>query len=425
MTPPHEDHGASPSPAQGVIGTAGMIDRLRGPASHVIVDVVDPGVGGATPVRQGMTSCGVQPEKPSTPPALLLSAGIVVGATVVSAGVVNLVPATAALTFAAAIIIWLRTTNRRARRTDENTRWASRSGQAFGDWDPKAPGGRQRLLLDHRGLAIVDLGVQREPMAVLLWKSVERLILVPGNERSTDPGLVVHRTDGRVAGFTTSFGLHELMPALDDVGLPTDIEQAMTGATSVRRMAGPIPPPTPPPAPTDPWASVAPPLGAMATATGATAPPSQARRMRSAAPEGTPTTPPAPSTPLTQRPRAAGRLHAQTSESNLGPAPHGRHDPWGTTPEGPWVTPLTSSGFQAPTSPPAADDPWALASTRPAPHAPPHDAPSAPAATGATALTPPPPPPGEAPSAEPGALRDVAGAPTEASPPGRPGVDSL
>lgn len=270
MTAPHEDQSAPSAPLPGVIGTTGLIDQLRGPASHVIVDVVDPGVGGATPIRQAMASVGAQPEKPSTPPALLLTAGIVVGATVVSAGVVNLTPAIAALVFAAAIIVWLRVTNHRARRTDENTRWASRSGQAFGAWEPGAPDGRRRLLLDHRGLAVVDLGVHREPMAVLLWKSIERLILVPGNERSTDPGLLVHRTDGRVAGFTTAFSLHELMPALDDVGLPTDIEQAMAGATSVRRNAKPLPP-TPPAPPADPWANVAPAPtpGALATSVGA------------------------------------------------------------------------------------------------------------------------------------------------------------
>ncbi|MCB1005041.1 MAG: hypothetical protein KDB35_12735, partial [Acidimicrobiales bacterium] len=262
MTAPDEDqHHAAPQPVPpppppGRIGAARVVDSLRGPASHVIVDVVDPGVGGATPVRQAMTTLGVRLEKPSTPPALLLSGGIVVAATVVSAGIVNLAPAIAALCFAGVVVVWSRIANRRARRTDENTRWASRSGQAFGAWDPGCPTDRRRLLLDQRGLAVVDLGVAREPLAVLLWKQIERLILVPGSERSTDPGLVVHRVDGRVAGFTTAFGLHELMPALDDVGLPTDIEQAIAGAVTFWRSA-PLPP-SPPAPPADPWAKVAP-----------------------------------------------------------------------------------------------------------------------------------------------------------------------
>ncbi len=275
MTTPHEDE-AAPPPVPGVIGTAGMINQLRGPASHVIVDVVDPGVGGATPVRQAMTSLGVKTEKPSTPPALLLSGGIVVGATVVSAGIVNLTPAVAALVFAGVVVFWLRFTNRRARRTDESTRWASRSGQPFGAWEPGAPAGRQRLLIDQRGLAIVDLGAQREPLAVLLWKSIDRLILVPGNERATDPGLVVHRTDGRIAGFTTGFGLHEVMPALDDVGLPTDIEQAMAGTTTARRSPSPLPAAAPAP-PADPWANIAPLSVGPAATMGAPSPPPPAR----------------------------------------------------------------------------------------------------------------------------------------------------
>lgn len=271
MTTPHEDE-AAPPPVPGVIGTAGMINQLRGPASHVIVDVVDPGVGGATPVRQAMTSLGVKTEKPSTPPALLLSGGIVVGATVVSAGIVNLTPAVAALVFAGVVVFWLRFTNRRARRTDESTRWASRSGQPFGAWEPGAPAGRQRLLIDQRGLAIVDLGAQRDPLAVLLWKAIDRLILVPGNERATDPGLVVHRTDGRIAGFTTGFGLHEVMPALDDVGLPTDIEQAMAGTTTARRSPSPLPAAAPAP-PADPWANIAPLSVGPAATMGAPSPP--------------------------------------------------------------------------------------------------------------------------------------------------------
>lgn len=242
--------------------TAGMIHSLRGPASHVVVDIVDPGVGGATPVRQALTTFGAHPEKPSTSPTLLLSGGIVVAATVVSAGIVNLTPAVASLVFAAGVVIWQRVTARRARRTDENTRWASRSGQAFGAWDPAAPLGRRRLLIDQRGLAVVDLGVQREPLAVLLWKSVNRLILVPGNERTTDPGIVVHRTDGNVALFSTSFNLHEVMTGLDQVGVPTDIEQAISGAISVRRNRPPLgsTPPPPPAPPVDPWSRVEPPI---------------------------------------------------------------------------------------------------------------------------------------------------------------------
>ena len=348
MTAANEDQSV-PTPVPGVIGTAGMIDRLRGPASHVIVDVVDPGVGGATPVRQAMTSVGMQPEKPSTSPALLLTAGIVVAALVVSAGVVDLTPAIAALVFAVAIVVWLRVTNHRARRTDENTRWASRSGQAFGAWEPDAPAGRQRLLLDHRGLAVVDLGVQREPMAVLLWKSVERLILVPGNERSTDPGLVVHRTDGRVAGFTTAFSLHELMPALDDVGLPTDIEQAMAGATTMRRTGTPLPPPPAAP-PADPWANVAPPPGALALATGAVTP-----AERSAEPVVEPATTEFPLTPRRSPTAPAGALfNAETaapvgtpSRSILPPTPAAEVAP--PPPPAPGPAPVVV--FDAPVTP--------------------------------------------------------------------------
>ncbi len=254
--PPPPPSAPTTGPAgAGVVNTTGLLRQLRGPASHVVVDVVDPGIGGATPVRQVITTVGGRPEKPSTPPAVLLSAGIVVGATVVSAGIVNMAPALAALAFAFAVIVAMRVGNRRARRTDENTRWASRTGQAFGAWEPSTPLGRRRLLVDHRGLAVVDLGAHREPLAVLLWKQIERLILVPGSERGTDPGLVVHRTDGQVAAFTTSFGLHEIMPALDDVGLGTDIEQAMAGTASSRR--GPMAPLTPAP-PADPWANVVP-----------------------------------------------------------------------------------------------------------------------------------------------------------------------
>lgn len=255
VTAPPPPPPSAPAAAAGVVNTTGLLRQLRGPASHVVVDVVDPGIGGATPVRQVITSVGGRPEKPSTPPAVLLSAGIVVGATVVSAGIVNMTPALAAFAFAFAVIVALRIGNRRARRTDENTRWASRTGQAFGAWEPSTPLGRRRLLVDHRGLAVVDLGAHRDPMAVLLWKQVERLILVPGSERSTDPGLVVHRTDGQVAAFTTSFGLHEIMPALDDVGLGTDIEQAMAGTATARR--GPMVP-LPPAPPADPWANVVP-----------------------------------------------------------------------------------------------------------------------------------------------------------------------
>jgi len=160
------------------------------------------------------------------------------------------------------VVVWLRVSARRARRTDGTTRWASRTGQAFGAWDPASPLGRRRLLVDARGLAIVDVGYQREPLAVLLWKSVNRLILVPGNERTTDPGIVVHRNDGDVALFTTSFNLHEVMAGLDEVGVQTDIEQAITGATAVRRnrppLGAPVPPP-PPAAPVDPWSRVEPP----------------------------------------------------------------------------------------------------------------------------------------------------------------------
>jgi hypothetical protein len=252
------------APQQNTAGTAAAAANRRGPASHVVVDVVDSGVGGATPVRQTMHSLGVEAEKPSTSPVLLLSGGIVVAATVVSAGVVNMAPAFAALIFAAIVVILLRYTTRRARRTDVNTKWASRSGEAFGAWDPAAPRGRQRLLIDQRGLAVVDLGVHREPLAVLLWKSVERMIVVPGNERTTDPGIVVHRTDGSAAVFTTSFNLHEMTSGLAKVGVTTDIEQAITGATAVRRHRSPLGQPQTPPAPeppVDPWSRVSPPVG--------------------------------------------------------------------------------------------------------------------------------------------------------------------
>lgn len=276
--------------------TAGMIHSLRGPASHVVVDIVDPGVGGATPVRQALTTLGAQAEKPSTSPTLLLSGGIVVAATVVSAGIVNLTPAIASLVFAAGVVTWLRITAHRARRTDENTRWASRTGQAFGAWDPAAPLGRRRLLIDQRGLAVVDLGVQREPLAVLLWKSVNRVILVPGNERTTDPGIVVHRNDGDVALFTTSFNLHEVMTGLDEVGVATDIEQAITGATSVRRNRPPLGSPAPPPAPApvvDPWSRVSPPIDVV--------PPSVASEL----PEPPPLPPAAPAAPVQPTPPLA------------------------------------------------------------------------------------------------------------------------
>lgn len=281
--------------------TAGPSERTRGPASHVVVDVVDPGVGGATPVRQMMHALGAVAEKPSTSPTLLLSAGIVVAATVVSAGVVNMAPAIAALIFAAGVVVWLRVSARRARRTDETTRWASRTGQAFGSWEPASPLGRRRLLIDTRGLAIVDLGYHREPLAVLLWKSVNRLILVPGNERTTDPGIVVHRNDGNVALFTTSFNLHEVMAGLDQVGVTTDIEQAMTGATAIRRSRPPLGTPAPPPdAPVDPWSRVEPPTSVVPAVVAAalpTPPPIPPAEAPVEPANGGPLLPPAPPPP--------------------------------------------------------------------------------------------------------------------------------
>lgn len=214
--------------------TAGMIHRLRGPASHVIVDVIDPGAG-STPVRQALVAMAARPTKPSATPTTLLSAGIVVGATVVSAGIVNLAPAFAALAFAAAVVIGERVVQRRARRTSHDTPWASLSGQAFGAWEPNAPDGRCRLLVDQRGLAVAELGTKRRPQAVILWNRVARMVVVPGRERSTDPGIVIHRADGRAAVFLSSINTHEVLHALDEVGVLTDIEQVMTGATAVHR----------------------------------------------------------------------------------------------------------------------------------------------------------------------------------------------
>ena len=328
-----------PASTSGVIGTRGLVSQLRGPASHVVVDVVDPGVGGATPVRQVITSVGGRTEKPSTQPAVLLCGGIVVAATVVSAGIVNMTPAFAALVFAGAVIIALRVGNKRARRTDENTRWASRTGQAFGAWEPATPTGRRRLLLDHRGLAVVDTGASRDPLAVLLWKHVDRLILVPGSERSTDPGIVAHRSDGQVAAFTTSFGLHEIMPALDDVGLSTDIEQAMAGTTSLRR--GPLPMVSPAP-PTDPWANV--------TASAAGAPTTTA--LLEPAPIPPPPEPVAPLTPRHADPDRATSLPL-FGERTLSPTTDLFADPL-PTPVLPG--PEAFGGLTAPTAPAVDDD---------------------------------------------------------------------
>lgn len=331
-----------PASTPGVIGTRGLVSQLRGPASHVVVDVVDPGVGGATPVRQVITSVGGRTEKPSTQPAVLLCGGIVVAATVVSAGIVNMTPAFAALVFAGAVIIALRVGNKRARRTDENTRWASRTGQAFGAWEPATPTGRRRLLLDHRGLAVVDTGASRDPLAVLLWKHVDRLILVPGSERSTDPGIVAHRSDGQVAAFTTSFGLHEIMPALDDVGLSTDIEQAMAGTTSLRR--GPLPVVSPAP-PADPWANV--------TASAAGAPTTTA--LLEPAPIPPPPEPVAPLTPRHADPDRATSLPL-FGERTVSPTTDLFADPL-PTPVLPG--PEVFGGLTAPSAPGVDDDPSA------------------------------------------------------------------
>src|SRR5689334_6732910 len=108
---------AMTAPQHGTAGTAAAAAKGPGPASHVVVDVVDPGVGGATPVRQMIHSLGGQVEKPSTSPVLLLSGGIVVAATVVSAGVVNMTPTIAALIFATSVAVGLRVNAHRARRT--------------------------------------------------------------------------------------------------------------------------------------------------------------------------------------------------------------------------------------------------------------------------------------------------------------------
>lgn len=256
------------------MAAAGMIHRLRGRASHVTIDVIDPGVG-STPVRQALHGLGAHPEKPTTPPTTMLSAGIVVAATVVSAGIVNLAPAFAAFAFAGAVIVGGRVIQRRARRTDTNTPWASLSGQAFGAWEPTAPLGRCRLLVDQRGLAVTDLTTKRQPLAVMLWDRVTRLIVVPGRERGTDPGFVIHRADGGVATFLTSISTHEVLKALSEVGVLTDIEQAMSGVAPLRRVPIPAvasvmatkPGPAAPTAagqagavaPTDPWDRVTPP----------------------------------------------------------------------------------------------------------------------------------------------------------------------
>lgn len=379
----------------------------------MVVDVVDPGVGGATPVRQVITSVGGRTEKPSTQPAVLLCGGIVVAATVVSAGIVNMTPALAALVFAGVVIIALRVGNKRARRTDENTRWASRTGQAFGAWEPATPTGRRRLLLDQRGLAVVDTGANRDPMAVLLWKHIDRLILVPGSERGTDPGIVAHRTDGQIAAFTTSFGLHEIMPALEDVGLSTDIEQAMAGTTSLRRGPLPVIPPAPP---ADPWANVT------ATAGG----PSTATALLEPAPIPPPPEPVAPLTPRHATPDRASSLPL-FGERPLSPVTDLFADPV-PAPTRPDVDPPTrpaavADGPDRPARWPAeaplgpARDGSDLFGPRPAPAPAPAPAPDfGPPLTAAPAVTTPPPPPPAPPG--PSASHDPsAPAPVTPSPP--------
>jgi hypothetical protein len=228
--------------------TSALVHDLRGPASHVAVDVIDPR-GTATPVAQALQQLAARPKKPGPDGALLLVAGIVVAATVVSAGIESWLPTLAALALAGATVIGGRLVENRARRTDRSTTWASRPGQAFGAWQPGVPAGRTRMLVDQRGLAVTDLTTTRRPLAVLLWRRITRLTIVPGREGRTVPGVVVHLDDGQTAVFTTSLGTHEVLTGLAAVGVLTDLQQAMNASPPVTSTAFGTPTPAPGAAP--------------------------------------------------------------------------------------------------------------------------------------------------------------------------------